>query len=67
MRLLTFLCDVCMIYESVLNDKLIIDLFNIICTYQIWYLYYERFYFHGASETHLCDVHYRISPGYVSI
>lgn len=30
--LLIFLCDVSMIYESELNDKLIIDLFNIICT-----------------------------------
>ncbi|KAK2867118.1 hypothetical protein Q8A67_025235 [Cirrhinus molitorella] len=24
-----------------------------------------RFYFHGASETHLSDAHYRISPGYI--
>lgn len=54
-----------MIYESELNDKLIIDLFNIICTK------YGIYIMTGFTVMELLrqisDMHYRIGPGYVSI
>ncbi len=59
------LCDVSMIYESELNDKLIIDLFNIICTkYGIYIM--TGFTFMELLRQ-ISDMHYRIGPGYVSI